>query len=55
METTTVVITEYDTIALLEHIDTGVTLQVHLMYLLIAILFAYGLYRIYTYVFRSFF
>lgn len=40
---------------LISHIDEGVTFGVHLFYLLAVIALAYGLYRIYTYVFRRFF
>lgn len=52
METTTIV---EDYAVLLKHIDSGITIQVHLMYLLLVIICAYGLYRIYTYFFKGFF
>lgn len=56
MESVTEVATEVttDIVILLEKIETGVSIQTHLLYLLIAVLFAYGIYRIYVSVFKPF-
>lgn len=48
-------ITTSEVVDLLTNISVGINLQVHLMYLLIIIICGYGLYRLYTYVFRRFF
>jgi hypothetical protein len=54
MEETTNFIAD-STMELLQHIDEGVSLQTHMLYLLLVIICGYGLYRLYTFVFRRFF
>lgn len=52
METTTV---SSEVVYLLTDISTGVNLQVHLTYFLLAIICVYGLYRLYISIFGRFF
>lgn len=52
-EVTTAVMSP-EVLELLQHIDTGVTIQTHIMYLFLALVGAYCLYMVYTFVFRRF-